>query len=34
VAGPCRGASLRAVAACVDEDGHLHFTAAHPSPPS
>jgi nitrite reductase/ring-hydroxylating ferredoxin subunit len=34
VAGPCRGASLRAVAASIGEDGHLHFTAAHPSPPS
>ena len=31
VSGPCRGASLRAVSARLDDNGHLHFTEAHPS---
>lgn len=30
VAGPCRGASLRAVSTHLDDHGHLHFTTAHP----
>lgn len=33
VAGPCLGASLRAVSASIGDDGHLHFTSAHPHPP-